>query len=289
MSQNFIKKNSILPSMSDDKNNRLGRSTQKFDKSEIISIQPIKDQSNNQALIMNSIDVFDYENLNELDTDESEIKIKDKSKLKPLFSSSKTKALRISDILKLSFLNTHLKLLECEFDCQLSGTTCTSIIISESKAYLANVGDSRIIVGRSSSSGLCIARQLTWDHKPNSSGEYSRILANQGRVFQWQDKNNSPIGPHRVWHPDHDYPGLAMSRSLGDFVAHDYGVSEEPDVLSYTIDKDDKFIILASDGIWEFLTNQQVVDTVDKYIHESWRTAADELIEKAYNQWVSNN
>ena len=60
-----------------------------------------------------------------------------------------------------------------------------------------------------------------------------------------------------------------MSRSLGDFVAHDYGVSEEPDVLSYTIDKDDKFIILASDGIWEFLTNQQVVDTVDKYIHES--------------------
>ncbi len=49
-----------------------------------------------------------------------------------------------------------------------------------------------------------------------------------------------------------------MARSLGDLVAASVGVSPEPEVLSYELDEDDQFIIIASDGVWEFLSNEQV-------------------------------
>lgn len=97
------------------------------------------------------------------------------------------------------------------------------------------------------------------------------------------------MGPYRVWHPEHDYPGLAMSRSLGDYIAHDFGVSEEPEITTYDLQSNDKFIVLGSDGVWEFLSNQTVIDLVAKNLPDGLRVAADELIEEAYNQWVSSN
>jgi serine/threonine protein phosphatase PrpC len=53
-----------------------------------------------------------------------------------------------------------------------------------------------------------------------------------------------------------DSPGLAMSRSLGDGQAHSIGVSCEPEIHKYELSVDDKFIVLASDGVWEFLENE---------------------------------
>ena len=47
-----------------------------------------------------------------------------------------------------------------------------------------------------------------------------------------------------------------MSRSLGDQIAHTVGVSSLPEVSESYIDKDDKFAVIATDGVWEFLTNQ---------------------------------
>ena len=62
----------------------------------------------------------------------------------------------------------------------------------------------------------------------------------------------------RVWLPDQDLPGLAMSRSLGDRLAHSVGVSSIPEVKEFFLNKEDKFVIIATDGLWEFLTNQEV-------------------------------
>lgn len=56
-------------------------------------------------------------------------------------------------------------------------------------------------------------------------------------------------------------PGLAMSRSLGDFIASELGVTAEPEVTRLNIGKEDRFIILASDGVWEFITSQAVSAT----------------------------
>ena len=49
-----------------------------------------------------------------------------------------------------------------------------------------------------------------------------------------------------------------MSRSLGDLVAASVGVSAEPEFYEHDMTEDDKFIIIASDGIWEFITNEDV-------------------------------
>ena len=46
-----------------------------------------------------------------------------------------------------------------------------------------------------------------------------------------------------------------MSRSLGDLVAHSVGVSEVPEVQEFLLGPDDKFMVIASDGVWEFLSN----------------------------------
>lgn len=49
-----------------------------------------------------------------------------------------------------------------------------------------------------------------------------------------------------------------MSRSMGDGIAHSVGVSAEPEVLSFTLSINDKFVVIASDGVWEFLSNEDV-------------------------------
>lgn len=59
--------------------------------------------------------------------------------------------------------------------------------------------------------------------------------------------------------------GLAMSRSMGDNVSKPYGVTHKPEITSVQIDKRDKFILLASDGVWEFITNQEVLQLIVPY------------------------
>lgn len=59
----------------------------------------------------------------------------------------------------------------------------------------------------------------------------------------------------RVWLKDQELPGLAMSRSLGDQVAHSVGVSSIPEITEYILELEDKFVVIATDGVWEFLTN----------------------------------
>lgn len=63
---------------------------------------------------------------------------------------------------------------------------------------------------------------LTCDHKPGLPEERARIEASGGRVFAL-DYDDGYVGPERVWLPDRDIPGLAMSRSLGDTIAHSVG------------------------------------------------------------------
>jgi serine/threonine protein phosphatase PrpC len=62
-----------------------------------------------------------------------------------------------------------------------------------------------------------------------------------------------------------EIPGLAMSRSFGDKVAHSVGVSAEPDTWDFTLGLNDKFVVIASDGVWEFLSNDDVANIVYPY------------------------
>lgn len=79
-----------------------------------------------------------------------------------------------------------------------------------------------------------------------------------------------------------------MSRSLGDLVAASVGVSCEPEILEFAMTPEDKFIVLGSDGIFEFLTNEDVVKIVVPY----WKlgdpqSAADILVKEAHARWCT--
>ena len=101
--------------------------------------------------------------------------------------------------------------------------------------------------------------------------ERARILGMGGRIdtFHDQSNNNEPVGPYRVWQKDTDMPGLAMSRSLGDKLAHSVGVSSLPEVVSDYIEQDDKFIVSGSDGVFEFLSNQEIAEIVMPFFEQN--------------------
>lgn len=78
-----------------------------------------------------------------------------------------------------------------------------------------------------------VSHALSKDHKPDIPEEKERINISGGRVSSYVDIDpmtgvKVPVGPARVYLRYEDYPGLAMSRSLGDLVAHSVGVSNEP-------------------------------------------------------------
>ena len=59
-----------------------------------------------------------------------------------------------------------------------------------------------------------------------------------------------------AWLPGQDTPGIAMSRSFGDVIATTVGVISDPVIVEYQLKTDLKFVILASDGVWEFIGSQ---------------------------------
>ena len=78
--------------------------------------------------------------------------------------------------------------------------------------------------------------ELSRDHKPNLRSEKERIEAHGGEVARvnWAD-----YGPFRVWKKGETFPGLAMSRSIGDDCAHSLGVSNQAEILEVDINKSD--------------------------------------------------
>jgi len=131
---------------------------------------------------------------------------------------------------------------------------------------------------------LLKATPLSLDHKPDVPLEKARILAAGGRVFAVR-YDDGVEGPPRVWLGHMDVPGLAMSRSLGDAVAHSVGVSSEPEVFEYTVDaKKEVFLVLATDGLWEFCSDGEVVTMVGRA--RDPQEAVEGLIKEANARWL---
>ncbi len=93
-------------------------------------------------------------------------------------------------------------------------------------------------------------------------------------------------GSFRVWKKNEHTPGIAMSRSIGDLVAGEVGVIPEPEIFEYDVTKEVKYIVLASDGVWEFLSNNNVMEIINPYyINRDTEGATQKIIECATNQW----
>jgi serine/threonine protein phosphatase PrpC len=146
-------------------------------------------------------------------------------------------------------------------DVDLSGTTCNLVCILGKQLLCANCGDSRAVLARLEGSHWK-SIELSTDHKADLPDEHQRIIDAGGRVEPYYDEVGAPLGPHRVWLLNEDLPGLAMSRSIGDSVAASVGVSCLPELSHITLERHDKFIILASDGVWEFISSQEAIELV---------------------------
>jgi hypothetical protein len=90
--------------------------------------------------------------------------------------------------------------------------------------------------------------------------------------------------PPRIWSPDGNYPGTAFTRSIGDAMAETLGVVADPELDEHAIRPEDRFIVIASDGVFEFLTNQAVVDMVAK--HTCPLEASRAVVTEAYQMWL---
>lgn len=170
-------------------------------------------------------------------------------------------------------------------ETDFSGTTFTCAVIRNNKCTLCNIGDSRTSIAYRSKNGVT-AKALTIDHKPDLPAEKARIEAKGGRVFA-VEYDDGVDGPARVWLGHMDVPGLAMSRSLGDAVAHTAGVSSEPEFFEYEFNPDgreDVMMVMASDGLWEFMSDQEVMDLA--FSTTEPRFAVDRLISESNERWM---
>lgn len=181
------------------------------------------------------------------------------------------------------FIKTACDIQNRSFNVDYSGTTVVAVMLSGNNLICANVGDSRAILGSlrtkedaaiveqnkgefqiesvagpdSSGEKVWISTSLSIDHKPDRADEHDRIINTNGRVDPFREENGDPVGPARVWLRTQNVPGLAMSRSIGDLVAASVGVIPEPEFFELTLNESDKFLVLASDGVWEFIDNDE--------------------------------
>ena len=190
-----------------------------------------------------------------------------------------------------SLYRTHISLKEkFKIDAEFSGTTFCSIFFYSNIIYCANVGDSRAILGTFYfDDNYWKTKQLTIDHLPDSSNEQKRIVQCNGRVDRLKNEFGEEVGPYRVFEKSNEshLPGLAMSRSIGDNLAKKLGVTYEPDLFEYKLIPQDKIIIIATDGLWHVISNEEAISICAKYFEEKMKPddAIEELINVARDRW----
>eukprot|EP00736_Rhodelphis_marinus_P000611 Rmarinus@m.26729 len=183
------------------------------------------------------------------------------------------------------------------FDDTLSGTTAITIYIKGKTIYVANVGDSRAVIAERRNNRL-IAFDLSKDQTPYRDDERARVRRCGARVLSidqleglkdpnvedWGDEDNDTGDPPRLWAYDRPAPGCAFTRSIGDSFAEQIGVCAEPEVLVKDLTPRDEFLIIASDGVFEFMPSQLVVDIVSRC--NDPLQACKAVVSEAYRLWL---
>ena len=187
-----------------------------------------------------------------------------------------------------------------KFDINFSGSTCVIVFHVSSTLIISNCGDSRAIVIKdetkhknktaSPNSNVITSNyhtaQLSVDHKPDLPFEKERIEQSGGVVAQFEEDDGELDGPMRVWVKGEDYPGIATSRSIGDAVAKKIGVIHRPEIQVCEINSSVKYLVVASDGVWEFLSNNDVMDVINPFfIIGDVEGACKEVVRKSTEKW----
>lgn len=215
----------------------------------------------------------------------------------PLNASSILNKLLIHDyvLIKNFFHKMSSELINEKFDVHYSGSTCVIVFQVSNKLICANAGDSRAFLVKdyyhyqekkgSDPFSFFESEYLSRDHKPECPDEKERIEKMGGVVHQNTNKEGNKEGPFRVWVNGERHPGLAMSRSIGDEIAESIGVVHNPEIIVKDITESTKYIVLASDGVWEFLDNDQVMNIINIFFFKNDIKGACEAVMTEATSW----
>ena len=140
---------------------------------------------------------------------------------------------RVFDAFNSTFRNLQQSLSEQKFD---DGATALVVLIDQKYVFVANCGDCRAVLGNKNGT----VKQLSLDHKPTDITEFQRVFSAGGFITEELRVNGI----------------LAVTRSLGDIQLQPH-VTFEPDLSFHVLDRDDSFLILACDGVWDVVSNQR--------------------------------
>ena len=144
-----------------------------------------------------------------------------------------------------SFKQLQEKLVKTQpINSQEMGSTCLCALQQNDRLEVFNCGDCRCVIGNNKKS-----IQITTDHKPNEQHEKQRLSKIKGKEEIYLDDNIWRIGP------------LSVSRSFGDTDTAPY-ITSKPDIFTHKLNSGDDFMVLACDGIWDVMSNKEVVDFV---------------------------
>ena len=131
--------------------------------------------------------------------------------------------------------------------------------------YIANVGDTRALLSRNG-----VEERLSVDHRLSDKSEYNRVTKSGGIVL------NDRVGGT-----------LILTRAFGDYSLKDSGVIVNPSMRKHFIRPFDRFVVVASDGIYDTLSDQEVIAMCD--IEESADKTSKKIVAKALETGSQDN
>ncbi|OVA12980.1 Protein phosphatase 2C (PP2C)-like domain [Macleaya cordata] len=164
--------------------------------------------------------------------------------------------------IKRAYKTTDDEVLDSIVGSRGGSTAVTAILVDRKKLVVANVGDSRAVICNDG-----VAKQISVDHEPQK--EQETIESKGGFVSKKQGNVPRVDGQ------------LAMARAFGDGRLKEH-ITSEPDISVEKIDMDTEFIILASDGLWKVMSNQEAVDCIRDI--EDAKEAAECLVQEALDR-----
>lgn len=219
-------------------------------------------------------------------------------KLPTIFENSLNTSGDVYVALETAYALTHRQLLrDPSIDDALSGTTATVALLRQNKLIVSNVGDSTCIMGSRSQDNSLSSKRLCTEHTALRDDERERIIAAGGKVMTLDQRDGlAPLHENwdgveeipRVWSNTQDkIPGCAFTRSLGDSIAHQIGISARPEFFEYNLTSNDTVMIVVSDGVTQFLSDAICVDIVSRFTDPS--DAAEALVKEASDRWLSKS
>ena len=152
-----------------------------------------------------------------------------------------------------------------------SGTTVACALFKFDRVHIANVGDSKIVLAtRNPNYGYfnepeILARELSKTHRPDDVEEKQRI-ENLGGIVYVKDSGVARIFWQGTTLTSKALPRPNLSRSLGDLWSctenKEYIISPVPHTGTHFVTDDDLFYVIASDGVWDVMEPQEVVEII---------------------------